>query len=125
MERQKPLIGRSWLPAVGTRGYESMGKISEPPRSVMDAVNRLLSRMTLREKTMIANCTSEDLFTIHSSLGVFIRNDFRIWSNNDELIESCGSYGEKSVRNADDATEVILKVLHEKLQETHSLRIMK
>ena len=67
----------------------------------------------------------EDLYSLHFSLGQYIRNTFGLWSGNQELIESCCSVAEKDYLDADDSSAVIIEELWYKLKETHRLRVVK
>jgi len=48
------------------------------PKTVEQAVNHLLSDLSLQEKTAIANMQKDDLVDLHFSLGRFIRNEFKL-----------------------------------------------
>jgi hypothetical protein len=87
-----------------------------PPRTIEEAVDFLMKGLSLKDKVIISRLPFEDLFALYPSLGQFIRNDFRLWTGNDELLESCQS------TSADDASAVIIEALWNRLRETHKLR---
>jgi len=95
------------------------------PRTVDEAIERLISEMPLKVKVILANMKEVDLISLHPTLGLYIRDKFGLWSGNEELMESCGSLmGEKKI-NEDSASQFIIRKLWEKLRETHILRPVK
>ena len=59
------------------------------PKTIHEAVERLITEMALKDKVIIANMTHDELVDLNSNLGAYIRNAFRLWSGNRELMESC------------------------------------
>ncbi len=100
-------------------------KGSYPPQSVDEALSRLISELSLKDKTIIANMREKDLVSLHLSLGEYIRNKFELLAGNGELMKSCRSVSGKDDLNEDDASAIIIKKLREKLRETHILRVVK
>ena len=103
---------------------EYLNELLVPPKTVDEAVDRLLSDLDLKDRIKIANMDLDDLVNFHSNLHVYFKNAFGLWSGNTELLESCRSISKKPIYNEDDATVVILGVLWQKLQETHTLRVV-
>jgi len=95
------------------------------PKTVEQAVNILLSDLSLQEKTSIANMQKNNLADLHFSLGRFIRNKFSLVVDNKELMKSCRLLSGKQDLHADDATSVIIESLWKSLQDTHTLRVVK
>jgi hypothetical protein len=96
-----------------------------PPKTIEEAVNELISEMSLKAKTTVANMSETELLTLHSSLGRFIIDKFSLLSGNHDLVMSCRfSSGEKQL-NDEDAAAVIIKSLWSNLRNTHKLRIIK
>jgi len=95
------------------------------PQTVDQAVYKLLGKLSLRDKTMIANIPEENLDDLYHSLEVYIRNEFSLWLSNEVLLDSCSSAS--GMKNLDEhsASLVILKALWRKLQTTNVLRIVK
>ena len=104
---------------------EYLDKLPIPPKTVDDAVNRLIEDLDLRDKVKIANMNLDELVNIHSALHVYFKNAFGLWSGNKELLADCKSISKYPIYNEDDASVVILGVLWKKLQETHTLRTVK
>ena len=62
------------------------------PRTVDEAVDRLIAELPLKDKIKIANMTEKDLITLQFTLGSYIGNEFGIWSGNRDLLYSCKLY---------------------------------
>ena len=99
--------------------------IKRLPQTVDQAVDRLLSELSFKEKTKIANIPKKDLACLHFSLGMHIRNKFELWSENKELIESCQLVSGDNYLHPDDASSVIIDNLWKRLQNLNVLRVIK
>ena len=95
------------------------------PITVDQAVTRLMSDLSLRDKTKIAKLKEEELVSLYFSLGEYIRNAFGLWSGNRELIESCRTLSGMTELQEDDASAFIVKEFLKRLHETHRLRVVK
>ncbi len=95
------------------------------PRTVNEAVDRLLSHMPLKDKITVANMSHDELPNLHLTLGGYILNTFGLLSGNWELMKSCRAKSENSLQHEEDAIGIILDALWEKLQQTHKLRVVK
>lgn len=104
---------------------EYLAKLPVPPKTVDEAVDRLIEYLDLSDKVKIANMDLNHLVNLHSNLHLYFKNAFGLWSGNTELLESCRSISKEPVQNEDEATEVILGVLWKKLHESHTLRAVK
>ena len=51
-------------------------------KSVSEAVDVLISVMSLKDRTRIASMDEGDLIDLHFSLGAYVRNEFGLWSGN-------------------------------------------
>jgi hypothetical protein len=82
------------------------------PRTVEEAVNRILLELPEKDKGIIRNTPSEfEMMRYHDSLGRWVRNTFGLWKGNNELLQSCGQ------SNPDGASSVILGALWNALQK--------
>jgi hypothetical protein len=88
--------------------------MKEYPKSVQDAVERLLSELSDTDKLAIQNSSKENLAMFHHGLGNYIRNEFGLWKDNEELLRDCLP-GAKDPK-PDDASSVIIKALWRSLQ---------
>ena len=85
------------------------------PKTVAEAVDRLLSTLSEKEKEDIKNMSKNDLIDLHFGLGTYIRNAFGLWKENEELLkECCPTY---HIYFPDDVSGVIIEALWEKLRE--------
>lgn len=95
------------------------------PENVREAVDRLVSKMALKDKTTIANMVFDELSSLMPTVGEYIREQFGLAGENGELVESCRFVAGKADLDADDAIMTIIAELWEELRETHKLRVVK
>jgi hypothetical protein len=98
---------------------------SVPPKTVNDAVNRLVSELSLKDKTMIANMAEVELSVLHTTVGEYIRNEFGLWAGNEDLMISCCFIAKRDKVSEDDASSIIIRELWKRLKESHKLRVVK
>jgi hypothetical protein len=60
----------------------------EPPRTLAQAVERLLAELPDEDQQRLRAMKREDLILLHLSLGAGMRNEFPIWGN-EPLLRSC------------------------------------
>ena len=104
---------------------EYLEKLPVPPKTVDEAVERLISDLDLKSRVKIASMDLDDLVNLYPNLVVYFKNAFGLWPGNTELLESCRSISKESVQNENDVTVVIMAVLRKRLQETHKMRVVK
>jgi hypothetical protein len=95
------------------------------PRTVDEAVDRLLSDMPLKDKTTVANMSHVELPNLQLTLGGYILNNFGLLAGNWELMRSCRAQAGNIFQHDEDAVAVIIDALWEKLKKTHKLRVVK
>jgi hypothetical protein len=98
---------------------------SVKPQSIDQAVERLISQMSLKDKTTVANMSQNELPNLHLSLGGYIMNNFGLLSGNPKLLESCRLESDDAIQHEEEAVAIIIKALWKKLQQTHRLRVVK
>lgn len=81
------------------------------PKTVEEAVNGLIKAMSDENKKLIKNTKKEDLIKFHHTWGKAIRNNFRLWGENKELLKSTGT------KHPDEASMVIIEAVWTKLQK--------
>ena len=86
------------------------------PKSVDDAVERLMAEISEEEKKILMNTPEKELFKYHFGFGMYIRNEFGLWQGNKDLLESC--CGEGYFPDPDEASSVIIRALWERLQKS-------
>jgi hypothetical protein len=100
-------------------------KLPVLPKTIHEAVDRLILELALKDKVIIANMTCGELVNLNSNLGAYIRNAFRLWTGNRELMDSCRFVSKDKNLNADGASFAIINALWEKLRKTHKLKVVK
>ena len=95
------------------------------PKTIHEAVERLITEMSLKDKVVIANMMHDELVDLNSNLGAYIRNAFRLWAGNQELMESCRFVTKNKKLNVDEASFAIIDAMWEKLRKTHKLKVVK
>jgi hypothetical protein len=94
------------------------------PETVDEAVDRLMSEMSLRDKTTLLKMAEGDLVSLHFTVGMWIRNNF-VYPRNDKLLESCREVSGDKYLHFAQMHMVILRELWKKLQKTHKLKVVK
>ncbi|MFH1624155.1 MAG: DUF6794 domain-containing protein, partial [Pseudomonadota bacterium] len=95
------------------------------PKTVKEAVDKLLSVMPVKEKSALANMKEDELVFLPSALGGYIRNKFGLWSGNEALQQSCRYMLKRYDICEDEALSLIIKELWSRLRKTHGLRVVK
>ena len=95
--------------------------IDNPPKTLEEALDYLLDDLKDEDKKTIADCkTKESMIGMcHHGFGTWIRNNFGLWDGNDELVKDLEQYSTRGgfTCKGDDASEVILDKLWERLRE--------
>ena len=100
-------------------------KLPVLPKTVDEAVDQIISDMTLKERGRMANFDKEELRAINYSLSVFIRNQLFMKDINKELFESCRAVSGNKNLNEHTAALVIIERIWEKLRKMYRLRVVK
>jgi hypothetical protein len=106
-------------------GKGLIGNIEKLPRTVDEAVDRLIGELSLKDKTNIANMTENELMTLEFTLGTYIDNEFGIYTGNRRLIFSSKMHSGDVHMDPDAISPLIIKELWERLREGHKLRVVK
>ncbi len=106
-------------------GLDTKRKPSKAPKTVDQAVERLISEISLKDKTTIANIAEVELSVLHTSIGEYILNEFGLWSGNEDLMTSCCFIAKRDKIHEDEASSIIIRELWKRLRESHKLRIIK
>ncbi|MGD8725810.1 MAG: putative molybdenum carrier protein [Desulfobacterales bacterium] len=108
-------------------GYEDghPSILEKPPKTVQEAIQKLIDELPLKEKTTIANMAEDELMNLNAFLGRYILDKFGLWSGNEELVQSCVAFAYHPLHSENDAAAVIIKELWHQLRQTHRLRIVK
>lgn len=90
--------------------------MQDPPKTVEDAVNFLLSLLDKETMEIFARRSEEDLKFYHCTAGVLIRNEFNLVGGNQELLISCRNFENESDLDGKGASIVILRELWKSLR---------
>lgn len=87
------------------------------PKTVKEAVDRMISEMAEEEKQKVIKTPIRDLAYLHGTLGRKIRNEFGLWSGNKPLIADCMAYQKckGGEMHPDDASFAIMTAIHSRL----------
>lgn len=83
--------------------------IIKTPETVNDAVDLLLHILTNEQKKEIAELQEDELFNLHFTLGLAIRNAFGLHDLNSKLLADCGT------KHPDDGAMEVINKLWKKL----------
>ena len=91
---------------------ELIQKAIEPPKTITETVDRLLTVLDPEHKVAIAAMPQEELINLYFSLGMAIRNAFGFWDSQSPLLNSNGPM------HPDDVSDQIIHELWQRLTET-------
>ena len=86
------------------------------PNTINQAIILLVSYLSSKDKVKITKLAEDDLSNLNVSLGWFIKNEFKLITN-DPLIESCRVTSGGDSVYADEASLIIIKELWKRLKE--------
>ena len=95
------------------------------PRTVHEAIDRLVGVLSLKEKTRIAKMAKEDMSALRPTVGQYIRDHFGLGWGNEELVASCRTASGKEALEDENASMVIIESLWEEVRRTHGLKVLK
>ena len=107
------------------KGRANTGAPSEVPKTVDEAVDRLMDELPFTSKTALSNMPEEDLANLRLTFGIHIRDAFRLDTGNRDLLESCRNVSLDKYLHHSQAPFIIIKALWKHLKETHKLRVVK
>lgn len=95
------------------------------PRTVDEAVDRIISELTLKDKARIARMGPEEAGALPIGLGDYMWTKFGLRDGNDELIASCRMASGVDDLQKESAIDVITDALWKRLRQTYGLRPVK
>ena len=95
------------------------------PATVEEAIELLMAKLSLREKTRIAKMEPSDRNSLYVTIGPYIRDEFGILKGNDELLKSCRNLSDQDHLHMDAVPKIIIDLLWARLRRTHSVRVVK
>jgi hypothetical protein len=100
-------------------------KLPIPPKTIDEAVERLIYNFDLEDKVKIAGMKLNDLMDLPANEHAYFKKGLDLLSGNKELLSSCRSVSKEHVYNEDDAIFIVMEALWRKLRQTHKLRVVK
>ncbi len=105
--------------------HEYLQKLQTGPKTIEEAVDQIISDMSLDERVRLANLEKEELRVVNYSLSIFIRNQLFMKDVKKELFESCRVVSGNKNLNEATAALVIIEKLWERLRDTHRMKVVK
>jgi hypothetical protein len=103
-----------------------MQKKNEPDSSpVQEIVDDLIAGMSLRERSVFADLTEEQLLPLQLTLTKYIAEKLITTTVKEEVLEDCMKIAEDEDLTEYEAAAVILWVMWKRLRETNKLRVVK
>jgi len=106
-------------------GMHEQVRSGKKPKTVDEAVERIISELTLKDKAKIARTGPEEASGLPVSLGDYIWRVFGLGDGNDELVESCRLASNADYLRKNNAIDVITDAAWKKLRGTYALRSVK
>lgn len=94
------------------------------PGTVAEAVNQLISDMSLKDKATVANMTEREVLRLDTTLGRYISEKLDMWIADRGFAASYTQLTGKTFAKA-EAPAIIMRELWQALKITHKLRIVK
>lgn len=96
--------------------------MSTAPRTVAEAVDKILVKLSYEDRTNIAEVSGDNLFVLNYDLGKFIRNEAGLWKDNIPLLIDCQRIKERNEPDLptiqpDDASMVIIEALWRRIRD--------
>ena len=85
------------------------------PTSIGQAIQHLLYHLPFRDKIKVAIKTERELPKLQTSLGNYIKHEFRLDCNM-RLIESCLPHSKEGAIDSEDASNIIIKEFWKQLK---------
>ena len=95
------------------------------PRTVGDAIDRLICELPLKARIHIAKLEKNELDVLHPTLGEHIKENYGLKFKKGELMKDCRFMAKGKVIDEDVSAELIIKEMWKKLRETHTLKVVK
>lgn len=114
-----------YLDIVATHMPDPFRTAPHLPATADQAVSRLISDLTLRDKTRIARMEQGELLALDPSLGEYVRHKLGSDGENEELLNSCRSMSGREDMDWTQASAFIVERVWKMLRISHRLRVVK
>ena len=95
------------------------------PRTVEEAVDRLVSEVPLKDKILIAKMDSAELVVLDDTLGRYLRDNYGLQLKDAELMKDCRYLADNRDLEPEQASALIIEVFWKNVRETHLPRVVK
>ena len=95
-----------------TLGRKHRKPVDFMPKTVAEAVDRLVAGLSEDERRRLRDMGKDDLILLHHTWGLGIRNKFGLWGENEALIQSLPP----EHRWGDDASMFLIEAVWERLR---------
>ena len=106
-------------------GFRQTIPMGELPRSVDEAVERLISELPLKDRVRIAKMDRWELSALHVTFGPHIREKYGFWTGNEALMESCRVLSGKDRFDIATGSAMIIDTMWARLRRTHAMRAVR
>lgn len=93
------------------------------PRTVDEVADLLIADLPPKEMVTLSNMDEGDFLRLYDSVAQYVLDEFKIWTGNDDLLESCFA----NFSGGDEATDpamVILRRVWQKLNDFPEILII-
>ena len=98
---------------------------SDMPQTVDEAAADIIAGMNLRDRSIMANLSEEDLISLQLTLGLYIKQQLEVWSVNEQLKASCLQACKENGLDESNSAMIFIEKIWKKLKETHKLKVVK
>jgi hypothetical protein len=99
--------------------------MGNPPKTVDEAVERLISELPLKDRVAIAKMDRSALTVLHSAFVTQIREQYGFVTGNEELMASCRAVSGKNKFDMSKGPALIIDLMWARLRRTHAIRTVK
>jgi len=104
---------------------EYLKKLPILPKTVDEAVELLITNLSVEEKVKMSNMSFDDINKSNSKLLVYFKKVTDLLSNNKKLLSSCRSISKDCLYNVNDASRIIIEAFLRKVRKTCKLKVVK
>jgi hypothetical protein len=105
-------------------GHRASTDRDDLPRTLNDAVTRLMQLLPLKDRVTIANMGADEIAGLSTTLGRYIQKQFGIWEGNHHLVQSCMQSVNRSHLADEEIAALIIDHLAQELKKTHVIRVL-
>ena len=93
------------------------------PQTVDEVADLLIADLPPKEMATLSHMSEKDFLRLYNSVAQYVLDEFRVWTGNDDLLESCL----EKVSGSDDTTDpamIILRRVWQKLNDFPEILII-